>query len=72
LYFTDAISEDDSSSYYDAYDAMKRKKWLHDAYHENLNPNAHQSSQRNNQMPIGPKAYLLKLIEFNKIAILEV
>jgi len=41
LYFTDAISEDDSSSYYDAYDAMKRKKWLHDAYHENLNPNAH-------------------------------
>ena len=39
LYYTDAISEEESTSYYDAYDAMTRKKWLHDAYHEHLTSN---------------------------------
>jgi len=38
LYYSDAINEEDTSSY-DAYDAMKRKKWLHDAFHETLTSN---------------------------------
>ena len=71
LYYTDAITEEEPNSYYDAYDAMKRKKWLHDAYHEHLSSNVQSSSQAS-AAPIGPKASLLKLIEFNKIALLEV
>lgn len=44
LYYTDAISEEEPTSYYDAYDAMKRKKWLHDAYHEHLTSNLQSSN----------------------------
>jgi hypothetical protein len=60
LYYTDAISDDEPSPYLDA---MKRKKWLYEAYSDFL-------STRHSQ-PSGPKTYILKLIEFNKIALIE-
>ena len=44
LYYSDAITEEEPNSYYDAYDAMKRKKWLHDAFHEHLQSNVQNSS----------------------------
>jgi hypothetical protein len=63
LYYTDAISDDEPSPYLDA---MKRKKWLFEAYSDFLQTRRSHISQ-----PSGPKTYLLKLIEFNKIALIE-
>ena len=61
LYFTDAISEDEPSPYLDA---MKRKKWLYEAYNDYY-------CHRIGNTISGPKTYLLKLIEFNKVVLLE-
>jgi hypothetical protein len=44
MYFSSAMSEEEPNSYYDAYDTMKRKKWLHEAYHEHLVSNVQSSS----------------------------
>jgi hypothetical protein len=63
LYYTDAISDDEPSPYLEA---MKRKKWLFEAYadyFQRKNPHCEQLT--------GPKSYLLKLIEFNRIALFE-
>lgn len=43
---------------------MKRKNWLSEAYQDYF-------STQKRQQPSGPKTYLLKLIEFNKISLVE-
>lgn len=63
LYFTDAISDDEPSPYLEA---MKRKKWLFEAYADYF-----QRRNINCEQLSGPKSYLLKLIEFNRIALFE-
>lgn len=56
LYFTDGVENDESNLFTSA---LKRDYWLQESYPENLKSST------------GPKFYLFKLVEFNKIAILE-
>jgi hypothetical protein len=59
LYFTDSLTGEKNEDT-PFTDAMKRNLWLQESYSEIFK-----------QKSTGPKFYLLKLIEFNKIAILE-
>lgn len=66
LYYTDAVS-DEEPVFSPYLDAMKRKKWLFEAYADHYSHTTFTSMQE----LTGPKTYLLKLIEFNKIALIE-